>query len=97
MRRGIDQVVRGESHGDPDMSDPEFGLGPNGPKLSGRGGGIGSAPLGPKMRLVDITADGMARTSALLTTSVVLGHKHAARQFIKQAGSGVVLENSSVT
>ncbi len=58
VRRGIDQVVRGESHGDPDMSDPEFGLGPNGPKLSGRGGGIGSAPLGPKMRLVDITAGG---------------------------------------
>ena len=37
----------------------------------------------------------MARTSDLLTHSVVSGHKHAARQFVKQGGGGSIISTSS--
>ena len=50
---------------------------------------------GDRAALTEITAEGMARTSALLTTSVVLGHKHAARQFIKQGGGGAIVSTAS--
>lgn len=45
--------------------------------------------------MVDIDADGMTRTSQLLTTSVVSGHKHAARQFIKQGTGGAIISTAS--
>lgn len=50
---------------------------------------------GNRDALVDIDIDGMSRTSALLTNSVVSGHKHAARQFIKQGSGGAIVSTAS--
>lgn len=50
---------------------------------------------GDRAALVDLTEEGIARTLALLTTSVMLGHKHAARQFIKQGSGGAIVSTSS--
>lgn len=45
--------------------------------------------------MIDIDAKGMTRTSELLTTSVVSGHKHAARQFVKQGTGGSIVSTAS--
>lgn len=45
--------------------------------------------------LTDITPDGFDKTLALLTRSVVLGHKHAARQFEAQGGGGSIVSTAS--
>lgn len=44
----------------------------------------------------DITQDGFNTTMNLLATSVVLGHKYAARQFAAQGGGGSIITTSSV-
>ncbi|GGY92685.1 SDR family NAD(P)-dependent oxidoreductase [Novosphingobium colocasiae] len=51
--------------------------------------------LGSPASMLDITAQDMEKTLALLTTSVTLGHKYAARQFIKQGGGGSIVSTSS--
>ena len=50
---------------------------------------------GDRAALVDLSGEGMARTSALLTSSVVSGHKHAGRQFIKQGSGGSIISTAS--
>ena len=50
---------------------------------------------GDRAALTEISGAGMDRTSSLLTTSVVLGHKHAARQFIKQGSGGSIISTAS--
>lgn len=44
----------------------------------------------------EITADGFNSTMNLLATSVALGHKYAARQFIAQGSGGSIISTSSV-
>jgi NAD(P)-dependent dehydrogenase (short-subunit alcohol dehydrogenase family) len=44
----------------------------------------------------DITQDGFNATMNLLATSVVLGHKYAARQFVAQGTGGSIISTSSV-
>lgn len=44
---------------------------------------------------LELTEEGLARTLALLTNSVVFGHKYAARQFIKQGTGGAIVSTSS--
>lgn len=44
----------------------------------------------------DVTQDGFNKTMNLLATSVALGHKYAARQFIEQGTGGSVISTSSV-
>lgn len=51
--------------------------------------------LGSPDALADITEDGLNKTIALLTNSVVFGHKYAARQFIKQGSGGAIVSTSS--
>lgn len=43
----------------------------------------------------DLTSEGFDSTLALLTRSVVLGHKYAARQFQKQGSGGSVISTAS--
>lgn len=50
---------------------------------------------GDRAAMVDLTAEGMQKTLALLTTSVVSGHKYAARQFIKQGTGGSIISTAS--
>ena len=50
---------------------------------------------GNRDALVDIDLAGMSRTSDLLVNSVVSGHKHAARQFIKQGTGGSIISTCS--
>ncbi|MES2491668.1 MAG: SDR family oxidoreductase [Pseudomonadota bacterium] len=50
---------------------------------------------GNRDAMVDIDLDGMSHTSALLVNSVVSGHKHAARQFIKQGSGGSIISTAS--
>jgi len=45
--------------------------------------------------LTELTADGFDRTLALLTRSVVLGHKYAARQFQAQGDGGSIITTAS--
>ena len=45
--------------------------------------------------LSDLNADGFDRTLALLTRSVALGHKYAAKQFARQGGGGTIISTSS--
>ncbi|AWK76355.1 short-chain dehydrogenase (plasmid) [Rhodococcus oxybenzonivorans] len=45
--------------------------------------------------IVDANPDGFDHTLALLTRSVLLGHKHAARQFISQQSSGSIISTAS--
>jgi NAD(P)-dependent dehydrogenase (short-subunit alcohol dehydrogenase family) len=45
--------------------------------------------------LTDLTADGFDSSLALLTRSVVMGHKHAARQFIAQQSGGSIVSTTS--
>ena len=51
--------------------------------------------LGSPASMLDITAQDLDKTLALLTTSVALGHKYAARQFIQQGGGGAIVSTSS--
>lgn len=53
------------------------------------GGGGDFAPL------IELTPAGLDRTLALLTRSVVSGHKHAARQFKKQGTAGAIISTAS--
>jgi NAD(P)-dependent dehydrogenase (short-subunit alcohol dehydrogenase family) len=50
---------------------------------------------GNRDALVDIDLAGMTQTNALLTNSVVSGHKHAAQQFIKQGTGGSIISTAS--
>ena len=45
--------------------------------------------------IVEATSAGFDSTLALLARSVVLGHKHAAKQMIKQGGGGSIISTSS--
>lgn len=45
--------------------------------------------------ILDIEPDGFDKTIALLTRSVVLGTKHAAKQFIAQGSSGSIVSTAS--
>ena len=51
--------------------------------------------LGAPESFLELTEQGLNRTLALLTNSVVFGHKYAARQFIKQGGGGAIVSTSS--
>lgn len=51
--------------------------------------------VGDPAGLTDLTADGFDKTLALLTRSVVFGHKHAARQFIAQGEPGSIITTAS--
>ena len=46
--------------------------------------------------LTDLSADGLDRTFGLLTRSVGLGHKYAARQFQAQGSGGSIISTTSV-
>lgn len=46
--------------------------------------------------LTELTADGLTRTLALLTHSVVSGHKYAARQFLAQGKGGAIVSTASI-
>lgn len=50
---------------------------------------------GDPSTIVDADPDGFDRTAALLTRSVLLGHKHAARQFIAQGTPGSIISTAS--
>ncbi|WP_213817098.1 SDR family NAD(P)-dependent oxidoreductase [Glaciihabitans sp. dw_435] len=50
---------------------------------------------GDPSAIVDITSAGFDKTLALLTRSVVLGHKFAARQFTKQGTGGSIITTAS--
>lgn len=50
---------------------------------------------GDPASFTDVETDGIDKTLALLTRSVILGHKHAARQFEAQGGGGSILSTSS--
>ena len=50
---------------------------------------------GDPSSILDITSDGAAKTFELLTTSVLLGHKYAARQFVKQGSGGSIISTAS--
>ncbi|WP_033335085.1 MULTISPECIES: glucose 1-dehydrogenase [Actinomycetes] len=50
---------------------------------------------GDPSTIVDANPDGFDRTLALLTRSVLLGHKHAARQFISQESAGSIISTAS--
>lgn len=51
---------------------------------------------GDPASITDITQEGFNDTLNLLTTSVALGHKYAARQFIEQGTGGSIISTSSV-
>ncbi|MET7356276.1 SDR family NAD(P)-dependent oxidoreductase [Streptomyces mirabilis] len=46
--------------------------------------------------MIDIDADGFDRSIALLTRSVLLGHKYASRQFRSQGGGGSIVTTASI-
>lgn len=50
---------------------------------------------GDSSPIVELTAAGFDKTLALLTRSVVLGHKYAARQFIAQNSGGSIISTAS--
>ncbi|MDP4534106.1 glucose 1-dehydrogenase [Marinobacter salarius] len=52
--------------------------------------------LGDQTSLIELDADGFTRTMTLLARSAALGHKHAARQMIKQGSGGSVVSVSSI-
>jgi NAD(P)-dependent dehydrogenase (short-subunit alcohol dehydrogenase family) len=45
--------------------------------------------------LLELTAEGFDRTSALLIRAVLLGHRHAGRQFQKQKSGGSIISTAS--
>ncbi|MFV0406922.1 MAG: glucose 1-dehydrogenase [Propioniciclava sp.] len=53
--------------------------------------GAGGDPAG----VMEVTPEGFDKTLALLTRSVVLGHKSAARQFERQGGGGSIISTAS--
>jgi NAD(P)-dependent dehydrogenase (short-subunit alcohol dehydrogenase family) len=52
--------------------------------------------MGDLSPFLDLSREGFDATLAVLTTSVFLGHKYAARQFRKQGGGGAILTTGSV-
>jgi NAD(P)-dependent dehydrogenase (short-subunit alcohol dehydrogenase family) len=50
---------------------------------------------GDPSAIVDVESEGFDKTVALLTRSVLLGHKHAARQFKAQGGGGSIISTAS--
>ncbi|GLY24455.1 SDR family oxidoreductase [Micromonospora sp. NBRC 101691] len=54
--------------------------------------GAGGDPAG----IQEITQEGADRTFRLLATSVILGHRYAARQFVRQGSGGSIISTSSV-
>ncbi|WP_091459157.1 SDR family NAD(P)-dependent oxidoreductase [Micromonospora inyonensis] len=54
--------------------------------------GAGGDPAG----IQEITQEGADRTLRLLATSVILGHRYAARQFVRQGTGGSIISTSSV-
>ncbi|OZD11032.1 3-oxoacyl-ACP reductase [Rhodococcus sp. 06-156-3C] len=50
---------------------------------------------GDPSSIIDADPDGFDRTAALLTRSVLLGHKHAARRFIAQGTPGSIISTAS--
>ncbi|QWT24172.1 SDR family oxidoreductase [Subtercola sp. PAMC28395] len=55
-----------------------------------------AATGGDRSDLVDLTASGFESTVRLVTTSVMLGHKYAARQFRAQGRGGSIITTASV-
>lgn len=51
---------------------------------------------GDPASIMDLTSDGFDRTQALIARSVVMGHKHAARQFIAQKTGGSIISTASL-
>ncbi|MFI7489869.1 SDR family NAD(P)-dependent oxidoreductase [Micromonospora echinaurantiaca] len=51
---------------------------------------------GDPASIQDITQEGADRTLRLLATSVILGHRYAARQFVRQGTGGSIVSTSSV-
>src|SRR5690606_20615935 len=45
--------------------------------------------------MTDVSSEGFDKTIALLTRSVLLGHKYAARQFQKQGTGGSIISTAS--
>jgi len=52
--------------------------------------------VGDMASILDVTSDGFDRTMALITRSVLMGHKYAARQFIKQKSGGSIISTASL-
>ncbi|MGM0930441.1 MAG: SDR family NAD(P)-dependent oxidoreductase [Actinomycetota bacterium] len=50
---------------------------------------------GDSSPIVEIGSDGAGRAFELLSTSVLLGHKYAARQFVKQSSGGSIISTAS--
>ncbi|MEV7136433.1 SDR family oxidoreductase [Arthrobacter sp. NPDC093128] len=51
---------------------------------------------GSSASVTDLTEEGFNATISVDTSSVVFGHKHAARQFIRQGGGGSIITTASV-
>lgn len=51
---------------------------------------------GDMSSMLDLSAEGLARTLALLTQSVMSGHKYAARQFLAQGSGGSIISTASI-
>jgi NAD(P)-dependent dehydrogenase (short-subunit alcohol dehydrogenase family) len=54
-----------------------------------------AAAVGDRSPLVELSSDGIDAALALVTRSVMLGHKHAARQFVAQGSGGAVISTAS--
>lgn len=52
--------------------------------------------LGDQTPLLELDAEGFNKTVTLLLRSAALGHKHAARQMIKQGSGGSIVSTSSI-
>lgn len=50
---------------------------------------------GDRSKMVEFDADAFDRTISLLTRSVLLGHKYAARQFLAQGSEGSIISTTS--
>ena len=50
---------------------------------------------GDRSAMTEIGVEGFDRSMALLSSSVLLGHKYAARQFIAQGGGGSIISTAS--
>lgn len=51
---------------------------------------------GDPASIVDLTAEGFAKTIALISQSAVIGHKYAARRFKSQGGGGSIITTASL-
>jgi NAD(P)-dependent dehydrogenase (short-subunit alcohol dehydrogenase family) len=54
-----------------------------------------AAAVGDRSPLVELSSEGIDAALALVTRSVMLGHKHAARQFVAQGSGGAVISTAS--